>query len=424
MSGPPKSVIIVGGSLAGLMHGIQLKRQGSNVTILEQDPHSERKSDLAGLSFGTNLEDFIRRYDITGAKWGIPASGMRAASGKRVDVFRFPVQRQLTSWGYLYRLLRANLDGLATQACRDPPRAPETDGMAVYRSGQRVTGLTSGDNAVTVQFEDVVTGRESSLSADLVIGADGVHSTIRKLVNAPHKVEYSGYVAWRATIPVSAVSRETAKFFSGVVAWQLLKRSYLVCYRMPTDDGALEPDEQVINWVWYYNIADGSSEMQDIFTDVSGVRHEKTVRAGLVRPEVWAQYRDLAVPLMISPYAEVVQKSSTPFVTKVTDDICTESRFLNGRVQLVGDALATVRPHLGMAADHAAWHCVTMEKVWRGEATQEQCDRELLFEKRRFWWLSRIIGVFGTGSRLALVRTIVLYVWFLIKWKILRRMSG
>lgn len=77
-----------------------------------------------------------------------------------------------------------------------------------------MTGLEYSQGTVKVFFEDVHSGRQETIAADLVTGTDGVHSTIRKLVNAPTLKRYAGYVSWRDSVPESSVSEDTAKYFN------------------------------------------------------------------------------------------------------------------------------------------------------------------------------------------------------------------
>lgn len=212
------------------MHGIQLKRQGNDVIILEQDPNSERRSQAAGIGFSANLDEFLRTYDRTGLRTSIVSPGTHISWRKHTKIYRVPVPRNLTSWGLLYRILRANLDGLATAACPNPPLPQPGDGKVDYRPGKRVTGLEYTDEHVKVRYVDVsdASTNEESVVADLVIGADGIQSTTRKLVGAPITKEYSGYVVWRAVVPEKAVSKETSDFFADGLCFELLKRSYMV----------------------------------------------------------------------------------------------------------------------------------------------------------------------------------------------------
>ena len=212
------------------MHGIQLKRKSHNVTILEKDPNSERRSQAAGIGFAANVDEFLRLYDATGLRTSIVSPSTHISWGKRTKLYRVPVPRNLTSWGLLYRILRANLDGLATAACPNPPPPRPGDGNVDYRAGKCVTGLDYTEGHVTVRFVDVsdASSGEDSVVADLVIGADGIHSTVRKLVHAPNTKEYSGYVVWRGTIPEKAVSKEAADFFADGLGFEMLRRSYMV----------------------------------------------------------------------------------------------------------------------------------------------------------------------------------------------------
>lgn len=187
-----------------------------------------RSSHQAGIAFGPAVKEFLQKYDRTGVQSGSPAAlYTRLAYRKRESLVELHVARYNTSWGLLYRILRANFDGLASDAVSNPPKDEEGDGTAEYRAGQRVTGLEYTEKAVTVNFvgED---GTEDSLTADLVIGADGMHSTVRNLVKPGIPKEYSEYVAWRGTVSESELPPETVRYFSTHMTLDLLKGSYLV----------------------------------------------------------------------------------------------------------------------------------------------------------------------------------------------------
>ena len=216
----------VGGSLAGLLHGLYLKRHGSNVVILEQDPNAIRSSHQAGIAFGPSTDEILRKYDDTGLQSCIASTTTQFAYRKSWD-FHLNIARRLTSWGLLYRILRANYDGLASDAVPNPPPPRKCDGKAEYLSGRKVTHLQDNNDSITVTFVDQ-NGTENSLTADLVIGADGLHSTVRTLVQAPTIKEYSGYVAWRGTVLERDLPPETVVYFDGRPTLSFLKNTYLV----------------------------------------------------------------------------------------------------------------------------------------------------------------------------------------------------
>ncbi|KAK3904111.1 zeaxanthin epoxidase, chloroplastic [Staphylotrichum tortipilum] len=396
----PKRVVIVGGSLAGLFHGLYLKRHGSRVVVIEQDPGSVRSSHQAGIAFGPAVEEILRQYDDTGMQSCTPAVGTRIAYRRRQNVKEINVVRHLTSWGLLYRILRANFDGLASEAVPNPPPPRDGDGPAEYRSGQRVTSLRLDQTgAVTVGFIDPA-GVEGSVTADLVIGADGVHSTVRDLVHAPATgVEYSGYVAWRGTVCESALPPEVAAYFAPRTSLNFLRDTYIVTYAIPPSTGTFTPGTRLINWVWYLNIPPSSPSLIATLTDTTGHVHANTVPSHLTNTTIFHHHLAEHLPSMPPPFATLLSSTPHPFVTKINDARTDAAVFLDGRVVLVGDSLAAFRPHFAVATEQAARHCLGLGRVWDGEggATLEGWEREAVGYGERMWLASRLLGAFGLG---------------------------
>lgn len=81
-----------------------------------------------------------------------------------------------------------------------------------------------------VQYIDVTTGEQRSATADVVLAADGTHSTIRKLLKVPTHKEYAGYIAWRGTVPERSVSPETVEYFSNRLNFSLMSGTYFIRY--------------------------------------------------------------------------------------------------------------------------------------------------------------------------------------------------
>ncbi|KAI1772027.1 FAD binding domain-containing protein [Hypoxylon cercidicola] len=414
----PQSVVIVGGSLAGLMIGLQLKRLGRKVTVLEQDPSSERSSYEAGIGSRTNVEAFLESYDVTGIQAALSSHSSQFGLRTYTKTLITGSNLKVSSWGHLYRILRANFDGLASTSCPEPPPPQGEDGDARYVPGKRVTDLQYSDNIVTIHYTDVTSGKEDHIDADMIIGADGSHSTVRKLVGAPTVKEYAGYVAWRGTVPERLVSKETADYFSDSVSVDLLRRSYLICYVIPTDHGSFEPGERLLNFVWYYNVAESSDEMTQIFTDINGTQHHNTVPRGLVKPEEWKRVRGAFKSRMNAPFAELLSLTESPVVTKINDALCLQPTFFEGHGIIVGDALATLRPHTGSASEQAAFHCISLTPVWEGSKTLETWSREACIYGKRMWLLGKLAGEFGQGTAFSLLKSLVLYVVFLVRIKI------
>ncbi|OVZ60667.1 salicylate hydroxylase [Pigmentiphaga sp. NML080357] len=64
--------------------------------------------------------------------------------------------------------------------------------------GKRTTGIEEGADGITVRFED-----GSSRRVDVLVGADGIHSTVRKYLLGDEYPEFTGVVAYRAVVPAS-----------------------------------------------------------------------------------------------------------------------------------------------------------------------------------------------------------------------------
>ncbi|KAK8127320.1 FAD binding domain protein [Apiospora sp. TS-2023a] len=416
-----QSAIVVGGSVAGLLQGLQLKRNGIDVTVLEQDPSKDRHSHESGVSIGPSVVQLLERYDATGRPASIPARYLSFAWRKYPRVLSLNWRHNMSNWGCLYLILRANFDGLPSEAVPEPPLPKSGEGKVDYKPGKRLTGILydSEKQRVQAQFRDVLTGETGSLSADLLVAADGVHSTARQLLHVPTRTMYAGYIAWRGTVPENGLSKDTVDYFSNRLNFSLINGSYFISYHIPTESGRVEPGERLINWVWYYPIANGSARMQDIFTDIHGILHSNTVPQGLVKPQLWASQVNEHLDQLTLPLAEIVSKTTRPFVTKVGEAQCNnQPSFYDGRVVLVGDAFTGFRSHLGMASEQAARHCLQMEKVLRGQITQRQYDIEAILYAKRFILLNRVIGLTGMGWVWALVKTLIAYAWLMMAHKL------
>lgn len=172
--------------------------------------------------------------------------------------------------------------------------------------------------------------------------------------------------------------------------------------------------------MWYYNLPAGSPALDEVLTDANGVVHGNTVPAGLVRPEVWRRHLAGALPRMARPFADLLAATRDPFVTKVNDALCEAARpvFRDGRVVLVGDALAAFRPHLAIATEQAARHCLALGRVWEGGLPLDRWGREARAHGKSMWLASRVLGAFGLGRWWELLMVACVYVAFLVRLKL------
>ena len=198
-----------------------------------------------------------------------------ASDGKARPFLR--VHRVMSSWDALYFRLRANFDGLRSEYVPFPPpplalsTQPE-DGengkeragkqtktvkganhrtevinedrrqlTARYETGKKVTDIdgvvVDGVSKMRVQYRDHMSEDRSKedgginqevmtkeLFADLVIGADGPNSLVRRQFLGDRDVDrkYVGYLAWRGVVPEDQVSAETRNVFKENLTYSIL----------------------------------------------------------------------------------------------------------------------------------------------------------------------------------------------------------
>jgi 2-polyprenyl-6-methoxyphenol hydroxylase-like FAD-dependent oxidoreductase len=194
------------------MHGILLKRHGHNIHILEQS-NSIRAGHAAGITARDDVLEFMKSYDLTDEPWFIESPDTQFIKKDGEPWRTVGKMLCMTSWSVLYHRLRANFDGMESAFVKNVPGKREGDGKVVFEKGVKVMDFRDEGEGVEVRVVDVETGRERSLKADLMIGADGSNSFVRHKMLPDVKTKYSGYVAFRGCVPQDGVSAETLKFF-------------------------------------------------------------------------------------------------------------------------------------------------------------------------------------------------------------------
>ncbi|MCJ1349881.1 hypothetical protein MMC31_008124, partial [Peltigera leucophlebia] len=371
----------IGGSLAGLFHGIMLKKLGHNVRILEQSVSSVRESQAAGITAGPDAQKFLSEYDHCQATHFLPSAGVKVFDKNLRGRIYSKVPLQNTSWDVLYYRLRANYDAFKSEHVPEPPSAvSEGEGKVTFDQGKRVTNLKQqSDESVIVEFDDLIDGGHGEHRADLIIAADGANSIVRRLVfpNSQIKRPYSGYVAWRGTVPEREISEETNRLFGRDNGAIIIPGGYMMVYTIPGANGSIEAGECLLNLVWYQNHAEES--LQEILTDSQGKRHHHTLPAGKMQPEIWARQQTRAVNQKLPlPFLELVQKIKQPFITAVSDTSASQASFLGGKLLLVGDALTLFRPHVGLGTNQGALHALLLRKYLVGEISLAEWETRVL----------------------------------------------
>ncbi|WP_353472610.1 FAD-dependent monooxygenase [Salipiger sp. H15] len=182
-----KSVTIIGGGIGGFAAALALRQRGFDVRVLEQ---AEATAEVgAGLQISPNG---LHVLEALGLGEALRAGSCRAQAvslrdhRRGTEVLRLDLARLRAGEEYHF-VHRADLIGLLSQAARDA-------GVQL-RLLQKVAAVHPG---APVRLE-MATG--DSCSADLVIGADGLHSVLRGALNGVVAPFFTGQVAWRAVVP-------------------------------------------------------------------------------------------------------------------------------------------------------------------------------------------------------------------------------
>jgi 2-polyprenyl-6-methoxyphenol hydroxylase-like FAD-dependent oxidoreductase len=327
LPGPEKRAIVIGGSMSGLLSGLLLGRAGWRVDIYER-VGSELSGRGAGIVAQQELIERLRRLGLSTADLGVHITTRKIldAQGRLTQEYECP--QVLTAWERVYRLLRDAF----------PP--------AHYHRGRGFAGFSQGPENVTAHFSD-----GEDIVADLLVGADGLRSTVRQQALPDVLPLYAGYSAWRALIAESAFPAHVHRDVFEYMTFSLPPGEQFLGYPVAGPDNDLRPDRRRYNVVWY-RPADEATKLKWLLTDDNGVTHSISIPPPLIRREVIAEMRADAERLMGPQFRQVARLIDEPILQPIYDLESPHMAF--GRVAIVGDAAFVARPHVAAGVSKAA----------------------------------------------------------------------
>jgi 2,6-dihydroxypyridine 3-monooxygenase len=203
---------------------------------------------------------------------------------------------------------------------------------------------------VTVEFAGGDTRR-----CDLLVCADGIQSTARRILMPDLERRYAGYVGWRGAVDESELSPSVHAAVSDALIYYVIPHSHILTYPIPSAEGSHGTGARTINWVWYRNVEAGP-DLDDLMLDVDGRRQEISLQPGKVRPHRIEELHRVAAADLAPQLAETVAATEEPFLQVVFDIEVPRMAF--GRVCLLGDAASALRPHIAAGTAkgaEAAW---------------------------------------------------------------------
>lgn len=200
-------VAIAGAGVAGLAAAIQLAKAGVLVDVYEAKP------ELSALGSGISLQgNALRCFDALGAWDDIRAAGypfeglnLRAPGPDAPIVASLPdVKTGGPDYPAAMGMPRADLARILLS------HAQAAGANVVF--GAKITGIEPGSDAV-----EVLVDGDSVGTYDLLIGADGLHSTVRELIGIETKPEPNGMGIWRTFVSRPAEVERSELYYGGPV---------------------------------------------------------------------------------------------------------------------------------------------------------------------------------------------------------------
>jgi 2,6-dihydroxypyridine 3-monooxygenase len=381
-------VSIAGGSVGGLTAALVLRDAGCDVRVFERSPAALQARGAGIAALDTTLDYLLTRGGFQAADVCSSTGWIRFLNRDGSVQHEQRHRYRFSSWNTIYRSLLSLLD-----ADR-------------YQLGTEVTGFAERDGTVTVNLGP---GQHASqqTQADLLVCADGVGSPARARLLPAVRPAYSGYVAWRGTVPERDLSPGARTILGDALTYQVLPDSHILVYPIPALDGSVTEGNRLINIVWYVNVGPGAP-LDALMTGRDGVRRPVSLPPGAATDAAVTGMRQAAKDRLAGPIAEAVVRAAEPFVQVVTD--IEVPRMVFGRICLIGDAAFAVRPHAAAGTAKAAadgWALAEELTAADGdvraalaawERRQLGLGRDLLARCREIGDSSQFLGTFRPGD--------------------------
>ncbi|HKS87582.1 MAG TPA: FAD-dependent monooxygenase [Pseudolabrys sp.] len=328
MAGSEKRrAVVIGGSMSGLLNGLLLRRAGWMVDIYER-VESELSGRGAGIVAQAELIVRLGRLGLPTHELGVQITTRKIldASGRFTHTYECP--QVLTAWERVYRLLRDAF----------PPEH--------YHRGRGFVGFTQDAAKVTAHFS----GGEK-VDAAVLVGADGIRSTVRQQAASDVVPLYAGYSAWRALIAESDFPPNVHRDLFEFMTFALPPGEQFLGYPVAGPDNDLRPRHRRYNIVWY-RPADEKTKLKWLLTDESGTTHAISIPPPLIRREVIAEMRADAERLLGPQFRQLARLMHEPIFQPIYDLESPQMAF--GRVAIAGDAAFVARPHVAAGVSKAA----------------------------------------------------------------------
>ncbi|CDP89159.1 MULTISPECIES: FAD-dependent monooxygenase [Mycolicibacterium] len=329
-------VAVVGAGIGGLTAALALRANGIDATVYEQA--HELKALGAGVSIATNGSRILTTLGVGDAVAAIagPVTHYQFRTWRAEPIAGEPSTLGFGDPARTWCLHRGEFQRVLTDAL--PAEA--------LRLGRSCVGATEHGDGVRVEFADGTTA-----DADLLVGADGIHSRLQAKVTHPAAPVSEGIMAYRGLIPADRL-RDVIDMNASSM-WLGPRQSFLA-----------------------YPVSAG-----DLLNIVAFVPTNLTVTESWTAPGDVAELADAYRgwdPTVLS----IIGAMDTTFRWGIYDREPLD-RWSTDRITLLGDSAHAVTPHLGQGANQAIEDAMTLAVVLRDARAGELKARLRRYEDLR-----------------------------------------
>ncbi|OLN88496.1 3-hydroxybenzoate 6-hydroxylase 2 [Colletotrichum chlorophyti] len=351
----PLKIAIVGAGIGGLSAAIGLRRQGHHVELFEQSRLANETG--AAVHLAPNSNGLLRRWGIFAETFGAnPAQSFKERDLHNNGGFDVDITKSEGQWQHPWQLVhRAYLHN----ELRDIATAE--DGVSPPAKVHVSSKVISADpEEGELRLEDGTT-----IQADVVLGADGIYSKVRKFVTGTdYKLFRSGKAAFRFLIPRAAVEADpvTAPFVD--------KKNCLGIWFSTDRRIVIYPcnDNQLLNFVCIHPDTESHATASDEWNKKGSV--EQLLK-------VYAEFDPALLRLIEKVHPDEVN------VWQLLDMEAMPT-WVHEKLALLGDAAHPFTPHQGQGAGQAMEDAAALAVVLpRGTSPEDVPERLRLYEEIR-----------------------------------------
>jgi 2-polyprenyl-6-methoxyphenol hydroxylase-like FAD-dependent oxidoreductase len=335
-----RRALVIGGSMSGLLTAVMLRRRGWEVDVFER-----AEDELAGRGAGIVAQpELIARLGALGIETkdlGVAVTTRKIFDRDGRVTATSTCPQILTAWERVFRLLRDAF----------PPQH--------YHRAHGLKGFEQGADGVVAHFVDGTSRR-----GDVLVGADGLRSTVRQQCLPRVAPLYAGYVAWRALLSESDFPPAIHRELFMLMSFCLPPGEQWLGYPVAGPNNDLREGQRRYNVVWY-RPADELRELPQLLTDRNGAAHSVSIPPPLIRAEPIAAMRAAAERLLAPQSRAIVRLIGEPILQPIYD--LESPRLAFGRTAIVGDAAYVARPHVGAGVAKAADDAAALAEALDGE---------------------------------------------------------